>query len=160
MSRIVVLDSGPLGLLTYGRANEQASDCRRWVFELLEDGTTVVVPEIADYEVRRELVRARLVKGLMRLETFETVRGIAYLPVTTEAMRLAAEFWAQSRQSGRPTADPKELDGDVIIAAQARTVASADDDLIVATTNIGHLSRFVPAANWRDIPATIEPSAT
>lgn len=146
-----MLDSGPLGLLAYVRANQEATDCRAWVRALLERGTTVIVPEIADYEVRRELIRAGLTKGLLRLETFGTVPGITYLPITTEAMRLAAEFWAQSRRTGRPTADPKELDGDVIIAAQARTITRVGDEMIVATTNPGHLARFVPAKIWRDI---------
>jgi hypothetical protein len=119
---------------------------------LLDGGTIVVIPEIADYEVRRELIGARLTKGILRLETLETISGITYLPITTAAMRLAAEFWAQSRRAGRPTADPKELDGDVIVAAQASSVAGEDDDVTVATTNVGHLDRFVPAAAWRDIP--------
>ncbi len=151
MTRCVVLDSGPLGLLAYVRAIQEATDCRAWVSALLEGGTTVVIPEIADYEVRRELLRAGLTKAILRLETLETVPGITYLPISTEAMRLAADFWAQSRRVGRPTADPKELDGDVILAAQARLAAGEDDELTVATTNAGHIGRFVPAAGWRDI---------
>jgi predicted nucleic acid-binding protein len=152
MTRFVVLDSGPLGLLAYVRAIQEATDCRAWVRELLESGTTVVIPEIADYEVRRELIRARLTKAILRLETLETVSGITYLPITTVAMRLAAEVWAQSRRAGRPTADPKGLDRDVIVAAQARSVAGEDDEVIVATTNVGHLALFVSAAAWRDVP--------
>ena len=31
-------------------------------------------------------------------------------------MLRAAELWAQARRRGRPTADPKELDCDVILA--------------------------------------------
>ena len=63
-------------------------------------------------------------------------------------MRLAAEFWAQTRQQGRPTADPHELDCDVLIAAQVRTTFGSVNDLVVATTNVRHLSLFVPAADW------------
>lgn len=47
-----------------------------------------------------------------------------------------------------PTADDKELDGDVILAAQAEQA-----DALVATENVGHLSRFVDAQAWRDISA-------
>jgi predicted nucleic acid-binding protein len=105
------------------------------------------VPEIADYEVRRELLRANRVRGLARLDAL--TRLLEYLPLTTAAMRQAAVFWAQARQRGRPTADDKALDGDVILAAQALTLGAAD--VVIATTNVGHLSRFAPAALWPDI---------
>ena len=152
MSRIVVLNSGPLGLLAYVRSNQEALECRAWVRALLASGTTVIIPEIADYEVRRELLRMGLTKAIIRLETLETVSGITYLPITTQALRLAAEYWARSRRAGRPTADPKALDADVIVAAQARLVTGEDDEMTVATTNVGHLAQFVSAAGWRDIP--------
>ena len=61
-------------------------------------------------------------------------------------MLKAAELWAQARNSGLPTADPKALDCDVILAAQA-----LEKDGIVATENVGHLSRFVDARDWRDL---------
>jgi predicted nucleic acid-binding protein len=61
-------------------------------------------------------------------------------------MLKAAELWAEARKRGKPTADIKELDGDVILAAQALQV-----DAIVATENVGHLSLFVEAKHWKDI---------
>ena len=76
---------------------------------------------------------------------------LEYLPLTTAAMRQAAVLWAQARQQGRPTADDKALDGEVILAAQAITLGATD--VVIATTNVGHLSRFAPAALWSDIPA-------
>jgi len=109
----------------------------------------VLVPEIADYEVRRELLRANKVRGLTRLDALATL--LEYLPLTTVAMRQAAVFWAQARQQGRPTADDKALDGDVILAAQAMTLGATD--VVIATTNVGHLWRLAPAALWPDIPA-------
>src|SRR5215831_16576630 len=138
MSRVVVLDSGPLGLLSYSRSLREASDCNEWLQRHLSNGSTVIVPEIADYELRRELLRTGLTRGILRLETLLTVQGIDYLPITTPAMRLAAEFWARARRGGRPTADPKALDADVILAAQASLIGMADE-VIVATTNVDHL---------------------
>ena len=64
-------------------------------------------------------------------------------------MRRAAAFWAEARQEGRPTAPDPALDGDVILAAQAATLDH--DDVIIATTNPGHLSRYTPAELWTDI---------
>jgi hypothetical protein len=66
-------------------------------------------------------------------------------------MLKAAELWAEARKRGRPTADPKELDGDVILAAQAALVADEGNEVIIATTNVGHLSQFIDAREWRFI---------
>ena len=66
-------------------------------------------------------------------------------------MLKAAQLWATSRQAGMPTADLKELDGDVILAAQALLIVESGEGVVIATTNVGYLSRFVEARHWRDI---------
>lgn len=101
--------------------------------------------EISDYEVRRELLRAQKLKGLERLDVL--AGRLHYLPLSTAAMRQAAVFWAQARRQGQPTAADQALDGDVILAGQAMTFGAPD--VLVATTNVGHLSRFVPAELWQ-----------
>jgi len=111
---------------------------------LVVQGTRVCVPEIADYEVRRELLRANKLQGIARLDLVKN--AIGYLPITTAIMLKAADLWAQARRVGLPTADPKALDCDVILAAQALEMNG-----IVATENVGHLKRFVEARAWRDI---------
>ena len=137
----VALDSGPLGMLCHPRANPRFAS---WFRRLMESGTVVFVPEIADYEVRRELVRAKLPRSIERLNGLK--RELRYLPLTTATMLRAAELWAQARTRGTPTADPKELDGDVILAAQAERVKA-----IIATDNVGHLAQFVSAIKWEEI---------
>ena len=101
---------------------------------LAERGVRIGIPEIADYEVRRELLRAGKMRGIERLdallETFE------YLPLSTVVMRDAALLWADIRKRGRPTADPKALDADVILATQARRMDAAE--VVVGTTNVQH----------------------
>lgn len=112
-----------------------------------ERGVRIGVPEIADYEVRRELLRAGKTRGIERLdallETFE------YLPLSTAVMRDTASLWADIRQRGQPTADSKALDADMILAAQARRMAAAE--VVIATTNVRHLSRLVTDKLWQDV---------
>jgi predicted nucleic acid-binding protein len=147
VSQVVLLDTGPLGLVTNPRRSPPSVACAQWLQALVAHGIRVIVPEIADYEVRRELLRARKERGLARLDALAS--RLEYLPLTTAAIRQAAVFWAQARQQGQPTADDKALDGDVILAAQAMTLEVAD--VVIATTNVGHLSRFAPAALWPEL---------
>ena len=123
MTRTILLDSGPLGLITNPRASKEAAACGRWLVNAITGGATVMVPAIADYEVRCELIRARRTAGIGRLDAF--IERVGLLPITTSAMRRAAAFWAEARQQGRPTAADAALDGDVILAAQASELGTA-----------------------------------
>ena len=146
---IVLLDAGPLGLVTNPRATPENQQCKQWLTGLLASGVQVLVPEIADYEVRRELLRAGRRQGVARLDQLKVTAG--YVPLTTATMLQAAEFWAQARRQGQPTADNTALDGDVILAAQAVTLGESGDTVIVATTNVDHLVRFTRAQRWQEI---------
>jgi len=145
VSRAIVLDAGPLGMLTHPRRNVEIA---QWFERLAMSGTEIMLPEIADYEVRRNLLLEGLHESIGRLNQLKTV--LTYLPLTTETMLKAAELWAEARRRGKPTADAKALDADAILAAQA-LYANAT----VATDNVGHLSLFVDAKNWREIPPTL-----
>ena len=147
VSRVVFLDAGPIGLVTNPKLSPESTLCTRWLQALIISDSRVIIPEIADYEVRRELLRANKVKGIARLD--ELANSLEYLPITTAAMRQAAMFWAQARQQGQPTAGDKTIDSDMILAAQATTLDVVD--VVIATTNVGHLSRFAPADLWRNI---------
>jgi hypothetical protein len=93
---IVLLDSGPLGLVTNPKATLDSQRCKRWMIDLLIQGVRVLVPEITDYEVRRELLRAGKQRGISHLDQLKATAG--YVPISTPAMLQAAEFWAQARQ--------------------------------------------------------------
>ena len=151
MIATIVLDSGPLGLLAQRPGLAIADACRAWLERHVQAGVRALVPEIADYEVRRELIRLGNVAAIARLDTFNSAVFDRYLALTTTSMRQAAVFWADARKRGLPTADPKELDGDVIVAAQALTCSFPPADLVVATTIPIHLSRFVKADLWSNI---------
>lgn len=141
MTDVLLFDAGVLGQASHPRPNPKFA---QWFDHLLTTETVVMIPEIADYEVRRELLRAQRTVGILRLDQLKV--ALPYLPLTTDVMVHAAQLWAEARQQGRPTADPKELDCDVILAAQARGIGAT-----VVTDNIGHLSLFVEARSWRDI---------
>ena len=147
MSAVVLLDAAPLGVLANPRNTAQTLAARQWLVSLHAAGRRIIVPEIADYEVRRELLRVNSRRGLANLD--QLAIQLEYLPLNTAAMRRAAELWAQARQQGQPTAANQSLDADVILAAQAESVGA-----MVATVNVGHLALFVDARHWRDIAAT------
>ncbi len=151
MNRIVILDSGPLGLLMQRPGVVPADECRRWLAEMIAGGGEVIVPEIADYEVRRELLRINAVASVLRMDSFLAAAPGRLLPVTTQAMRLAAELWANIRCRGKPTSDPHALDEDVLIVAQVLTAGFDENEFIIASTNVVHLSQLAPSALWRDI---------
>lgn len=148
MSRIVLLDSGPLGEITHPES-EKRVPIREWLFGLLDTGTYPRLPEIVDYEHRRALLRRDATRQIERLNGFKQVFG--YEPLNTEVMLTAAELWADVRKRGLPTGTDRELDVDVILAAQARVLEASGDGVIVATTNPRHLSRMVDARIWQEI---------
>ena len=103
-------------------------------------GHHIYIPEVIDYELLRELLRAKKYIGVSNLDTLETTAR--FLPISSVAMLLAADLWAASRQSGFSTGDPQNLDVDIILAAQALTLGIPSSTLIVATSNVNHLSQF------------------
>ncbi len=146
MPDVVLLDAGPLGMASHPRPLPKIAI---WLGRLLGSGTKVVIPEIADYEVRRELLRAGKSKSVGRLDALKAT--LDYLPISTPAVLKAAEFWATARQLGRPTAHDKSLDADAILAGQAATYPDAGADVLVASSNSRHIARFVNACNWDEI---------
>jgi predicted nucleic acid-binding protein len=149
MSQVIVLDSAPVGLITNPKGAALSLKCQEWFSNLFDRGYDVVLPEIIDYEIRRELLRANKVSGIKKLNRLKA--EIIYLPITTEVMLKAAESWAEVRKKGKPTADSLALDGDVILAAQAILVTNSGYEVTVATNNTKHLSLFVDAREWQEI---------
>jgi hypothetical protein len=80
MSRIL-LDAGPLGLLSQPRLTPTSLACRRWAANLTTAGAHLHIAEIADYEVRRELLRSRKRHGVERLKA-----DFGYVVITTATM--------------------------------------------------------------------------
>jgi predicted nucleic acid-binding protein len=156
---LILLDTGPLGLVTNPKGGDEARRCEAWLQEILAAGADVIVPALADYELRRELIRGGKAEGLERLENL--IDALGYLPIDPSDLFDAAWLWADVRREHRPTAADTALDGDCILAAQslsARRVYSDKEieqsggvSVLIATTNPKHLERFVPARLWSEI---------
>jgi predicted nucleic acid-binding protein len=80
------------------------------------------------------------------LKDLDQLASRNYIPITTETMRLAAQLWAQTRISGRPRGPEEELDGDVILAAQAQQAGGQ-----IVTTNEKHFRDIADVFNWRSL---------
>ena len=145
--KLVLLDTGILGMATQPTDN---SDVKEWLQKILHSGNIVFIPEICDYELRRELLRAEKLRSIIRIDTLKVL--LTYLPINTNMMLKAAEFWAETRKKGMPTADDKSLDADAILSAQAEVLHEQTGiETVIATTNIGHISRFTKADIWKNI---------
>ena len=136
-------------MITNPRSSPENEACKDWLARVAYKGAEVVIPEIADYEVRRELLRAGKERGLGRLDALKGMLG--YAPITTPVMLKAAEFWAAARKMGRQSADDASLDADMILVAQARVLDREGDEAVIATTNVRHLALFASARVWREI---------
>ncbi len=147
MNHVVLLDTGVLSLVTNPKHSSEPMDCSQWLESLLMVDCSVYIPEICDYELRRELIRANRREGLQRLDDLKNT--LEYLPITTSVMNMAADFWARARNMRRQATDDKALDADMILVAQA--TESSLGSAIIATTNVKHLSLFATARLWRDI---------
>ena len=97
MSQFIFLDSSPLGLITHPRQTAEVSAITDWLTQMLKSGNRVLVPAIIYYELKRELLRANKPFSVDRLDKFSKTSN-HYLPLTDDALRLAAELWANARQ--------------------------------------------------------------
>ncbi|MGD8859483.1 MAG: PIN domain-containing protein [Myxococcales bacterium] len=135
----LLLDTGILGRVCHPSKYQEVRD---WLAVSVADHD-LLISEVADYELRRELIRIGATRSLARLDELE--RELRYVPVTTATWRSAAKLWAWARRTGKATASGDALDGDVLIAAQARA-----EDAVVVTTNPRHFEQFVEARRWGD----------
>jgi predicted nucleic acid-binding protein len=152
---IIFLDTGVLGLVSSPSDTGEAKECKQWLYRLLSRSAYVVTSDICDYEVRRSLLLASLpnptVQGIVNLDALQQV--IDFLPLSKIVMKEAAQLWAEARCQGIQTADKKNIDADIIIAAQWKLVKEEypGQYIVIATTNVKHLERFTEAKEWKNI---------
>ena len=150
MPRVIYLDSGPLGLICHPRPKEGSENeaVQRWLGGMLEGRARIIIPAIADFEVRRELIRGGSWDAVALLDEIESGQHpefprMIYLPLADNALRRAAGLWAEARNKGYATAGGQALDGDVLVAAQALEHAGQASRFTIATGNVKDLARYV-----------------
>jgi len=77
-------------------------------------------PEIIDYEIRRELLRANKAAGIARLDHLKA--NVEYLPLRRRRCS-SPQTYGRKPDALATNSDPKGLYIDVILAAQALTLA-------------------------------------
>jgi hypothetical protein len=87
MSRHILLDSSPLGLLTNPSGSVEVLAINQWARACLAAGHHLYIPEVIDYELRRELLRSAKTSGLTLLGGLKPLCD--YLPITTAMLRAA-----------------------------------------------------------------------
>lgn len=149
----IVLDTGPLGGLTSPVDSRLSNEYKAWYVSLEDVGCYFYVPQIADYEVRRNLHLEGMNTSIIMLDEFIHAEADRYLRLTAEEIDLASQFWGQLRNAARGGSDEKALDGDVLIAAQARALEESDPftRVVVATGNVKHFRDIAFAELWSDI---------
>jgi predicted nucleic acid-binding protein len=151
---IILLDSGILGQLTNPNLDRDTDPLKKW-FDISLIRTNVVTSKICDYEIRRGLLLAQkqglTAAGLSLLN--DLYKFVDFLPVTETILDLAADIWATARSEGQPTAGDRNLDADMIICATWQDLATRypGQEVVIATTNVRHLSRFATAVRWEDL---------
>jgi predicted nucleic acid-binding protein len=152
---IVLIDSGVIGKICNPNPSNEVNAVKEWMYSLLAKGVVIVTSQICDYEVRRSLllnsIKGASSESLDNLERLSKI--IEFLSVSDTVLKKASLLWAEARNRGLPTADEKSLDADIIICAQWQLLAEQYPGryVVIATTNIKHLSRFAEAKLYRDI---------
>ncbi len=155
MPDTIILDTGPLSncVVSPAKPNQAATEsqqCRQWLDDCEATGRQLIIPAIAYYEALRELELRAAVSQIQRLRHF-CLNPNRFLSSTNYHLEFAAQLWAKARKAGKPTADRKSLDADVILAAQALSLGLSSSEFIIATTNPSHIAQFAACDLWTNI---------
>jgi predicted nucleic acid-binding protein len=139
--KVICLDSGPLGLACSNPKNPDVIKIGTWLrLWQVEENTIVILPEIIDYELRRELLLQGFGDSVSLLDQLR--KALNYVLLRDNVLDRAAGLWADLRRRGLPTTHDHRLDVDVILAAQALDYTGHGDELIIATSDPGDLNRL------------------
>ena len=156
---ILILDSNILALLVTNIDEKLSEDqkltteiyqCTEWFYRLLSKGARIIVSDICDYELRRELIgiKSKSVQELDRLRDL-----IEFQPVTFAVLEKAAELWAEARYLSQSNKIKDNIDVDCILAAQWCLLKEQNPGrkVIIATKNIKDFQRVTDCEVWQNI---------
>ena len=134
----VILDTGSLSLVAAPVGICLGDQSKAWFTALEDIGCRFYVPQMADYEVRRELIRAGKTESVVMLDEFIATEPDRYRLLTAADVARAAGFWARLRNANRGGSPQEALDADLLIAAQAEALAEETrlQGVVVATSNV------------------------
>lgn len=135
--QIILLDTEVLGKICHKNLER---DLVKVLQYLEREKIGLRVPEICDYELRRNLLLENLAKSIRRLNKFRKTDRLFFFDTNT--MIIAAEIWSVIRKQGNPTENKDSLDGDVILAAQAYQLKAYYEEIIILTTNAKDIAKF------------------
>ncbi len=101
--------------------------------QALRNNSKILISPIVFYEVMRFFYHKKAVKEINFL--LKLVDKLYWIDTNYNTWDKGAKIWAQARSIGRPTADEKSLDADVLIAAQAK-----EHNAVVVTKNTKHFT--------------------
>lgn len=134
---IILLDTGVLGKICHKKISDNVIKVLNY---LQQQKIGLRVPEICDYELRRNLLLENLDKSIRKLNKFRRTARLLFFDTNT--MIIASEIWADIRKQGNPTENKDSLDGDVILAAQAYQLKAYYAEVIILTTNPKDIAKF------------------
>lgn len=152
---IIFLDTSVLGKLSNPNPYPEALQCQIWFERLSARGVYFTSSELCFYELKRGLILAKKRgdsgQGLEKLKDLRQL--IDVLEIDEQTADLAAEIWSLSRLQGSPTASDTSLDIDIIISAHWQLLKQQFEGryIVIATTNVKHLSLFAEAQEWNNI---------
>lgn len=75
MNIVVLVDSTPLGQITHPNIKPEI---RNWLQNLNEQNISLLIPEIVDYELRRQLLLNNREKSISRLDAFIKIIDLGF----------------------------------------------------------------------------------
>lgn len=141
MTSKIMLDTNVIARICHPTKYREVQDWFRSVLEHGPAAPVVLVSVLADYELRRKLVEVDAGESLRRLD--ELARSLRYVPVTAEAVRLAAKL----RLDVEAEALAGMSDADLLMAAQAQIEGAV---LVTGDRRLRQIPGLV-AKDWNEI---------